>query len=199
MHVQIEEKIDERMNGHNEGPHQVLETIDSPVPVDESQTNSFLEYKFKEGIKERHIGPIDLLAVHVEATGFQPSDYNLSYLSPRSSLPEIKNISTESLQEMLTTGTKMIKYPNKITSRPVERWVKVNMIPLRISWESKKKIEHSTGVFFMTVVDFHSILEIRMGQNTAAFETHGKNPSLEEKSFSIIYMQNGKYKTLNLG
>jgi hypothetical protein len=54
-------------------------------------------------------------------------------------------------QANLTKGVKMIKYPSKITSRPVERWVKVNMYPLKLSWESKKKSEYST-------VDFHSIL-----------------------------------------
>jgi hypothetical protein len=38
-----------------------------------------------------------------------------------------------------------------------------------------------------------------MGQNTTAFELHGKDPELEEKSFSVINMEDGKYKTLNLG
>ena len=39
-----------------------------------------------------------------------------------------------------------------------------------------------------------------MGQNTKAFEIHGKIPEWEERAFSIIYTtENGEYKKLNLG
>ena len=36
------------------------------------------------------------------------------------------------------------------------------------------------------------------GQNTKAFELHGKKPELEDRAFSIIYILKGEYKTLNL-
>eukprot|EP00842_Homolaphlyctis_polyrhiza_P006295 jgi/Hompol1/6667/HPOL_005050-RA len=89
----------------------------------------------------------------------------------------------------------MIKYPNKAASRPEPRLIRLESMPLRILWESKKK-DHSAGMHF--AIDFHSILEIRMGQNTKAFEIHGKHPDLEERAFSIIYLMQGKYKSLNL-
>ena len=47
------------------------------------------------------------------------------------------------------------------------------------------------------LVDFDSILEIRMGQNTKEFQ-HYKKMELEDRAFSIIYVTKGRYKTLNL-
>ena len=51
-------------------------------------------------------------------------------------------VNPKHLQNMLTWGTRMIKYPSKGTSRPEERLIKVDLVPLQISWESKKK-KHS--------------------------------------------------------
>jgi phosphatidylinositol phospholipase C delta len=46
-------------------------------------------------------------------------------------------------------------------------------------------------------VSFDSIREIRRGQNTKAFELHGKESSLDARSFSITYFDDIKYGTLN--
>ncbi|KAJ3033547.1 1-phosphatidylinositol 4,5-bisphosphate phosphodiesterase delta-4 [Rhizophlyctis rosea] len=97
----------------------------------------------------------------------------------------------EKLQSILTRGTKMIKYPNKASSKPKEKFVKVDLMPLQISWESKKKKSLCT-------VDLHSIREIRLGQNTKAFDAQGKRNDLENRSFSVIYVVDGEYKSLNL-
>ncbi|KAH6601234.1 hypothetical protein BASA50_001758 [Batrachochytrium salamandrivorans] len=105
--------------------------------------------------------------------------------------PQQQNqILPDSLHVLLEKGTRMLKYPNKASSRPELRLIRVSAVPLHISWESKKKVE--------STVDFHSILEIRMGQNTKAFEIHGKQPDLDERAFSIIYMSKGRYKSLNV-
>lgn len=99
------------------------------------------------------------------------------------------------LQEILNHGTTMMKYPNKITSRPAERWIKV-AYP-KICWESKRK--KFSSVDFHAIVGTHKITtEIRLGQNTPAFKSIKKDPLLEQRSFSIIYIQNGKHKMLNL-
>ncbi|KAJ3114614.1 1-phosphatidylinositol 4,5-bisphosphate phosphodiesterase delta-4 [Phlyctochytrium bullatum] len=45
----------------------------------------------------------------------------------------------EVIQSVLVHGTRMLKYPNKASSRPEERVIKVNLLPLQVSWESKKK------------------------------------------------------------
>ncbi|KAJ3079387.1 hypothetical protein HDU99_010965, partial [Rhizoclosmatium hyalinum] len=110
----------------------------------------------------------------------------------------------------------MIKFPNKLARRPEERRVRLvglqnlddNMLDpsdtldaassasaesnlgavVGVGWESKKRKE----------ANFHAIREIRLGQNTKAFELHGKNPDVEERAFSIIYVAEGKYKMLNL-
>ncbi|KAJ3294649.1 1-phosphatidylinositol 4,5-bisphosphate phosphodiesterase delta-4 [Borealophlyctis nickersoniae] len=97
----------------------------------------------------------------------------------------------ERLQTVLTKGTRMLKYPNKASSRPEERLIKVDLMPLQISWESKKKKSN------LTTVDFHSIREIRLGQNTKAFDVHGKRGE-GDRAFSIIYVVGGRYKMLNL-
>lgn len=49
------------------------------------------------------------------------------------------------------------------------------------------------------LADFHTILEIRLGQNTKAFEVQGKRPEYEERSFSIIYFNGTKYGMLDFG
>ncbi|KAJ8331375.1 hypothetical protein O5D80_000303 [Batrachochytrium dendrobatidis] len=110
-------------------------------------------------------------------------DQSLMLQHPNQALPE-------SLQSLLEVGTRMVKYPNKASSRPELRLIRVDSMPMRITWESKKKTE--------STVDFDSILEIRMGQNTKAFDIHGKHPDMDERAFSIIYMSKGKYKFLNL-
>ncbi|KAJ3216751.1 1-phosphatidylinositol 4,5-bisphosphate phosphodiesterase delta-4 [Dinochytrium kinnereticum] len=98
----------------------------------------------------------------------------------------------EAIQNILIMGTRMMKYPNKASSRPEERVIKVNLLPLQVSWESKKKKStHSTA-------DVHSIREIRLGQNTKAFEMHGKAPGIDDRAFTVIYVAGGKYKMLNL-
>ena len=48
----------------------------------------------------------------------------------------------------------MLKIPNKSTSKPEERLVKVDLLPLQISWESKKKKELSTGNTEPMRIDF---------------------------------------------
>ena len=47
-------------------------------------------------------------------------------------------------------------------------------------------------------MDFDSIKEIRLGPNTRAFESHDGVP-LQDCAFSVIYVDKGKYKILNLG
>ncbi|EGF83101.1 hypothetical protein BATDEDRAFT_85754 [Batrachochytrium dendrobatidis JAM81] len=103
-------------------------------------------------------------------------DQSLMLQHPNQALPE-------SLQSLLEVGTRMVKYPNKASSRPELRLIRVDSMPMRITWESKKKTEST---------------EIRMGQNTKAFDIHGKHPDMDERAFSIIYMSKGKYKFLNL-
>jgi hypothetical protein len=50
------------------------------------------------------------------------------------------------------------------------------------------------------LADLRSIREIRLGQNTKAFEIHGKKPEIEERAFTLIYAAaGGTYKMLNLG
>ncbi len=51
----------------------------------------------------------------------------------------------------------------------------------------------------MKKVDFHSIREIRLGQNTKAFDLHGRSAEFEGRAFSVIYRAEGDYKILNLG
>ncbi|TPX46558.1 phosphoinositide phospholipase C [Synchytrium endobioticum] len=101
-------------------------------------------------------------------------------------------VNPQHLQNMLTFGTRMIKYPSKGSSRPEERLIKVNLMPLQISWESKKK---KTS---LSTMELHAIKEIRLGQNTKAFEIHGKKPEYENRAFTIIYSVGGTYKMLNL-
>jgi hypothetical protein len=50
----------------------------------------------------------------------------------------------------------------------------------------------------MMIVYFDSIKEIRLGQNTKAFEFHDK-AEYQDCAFSIVYVHKGNYKTLNLG
>ncbi|KAJ3138193.1 Phospholipase C [Physocladia obscura] len=104
-------------------------------------------------------------------------------------------------------GTLMLKYPTKQARRPEERRVCVAglwpadasqsqssavAVSLGLIWDSKKKKKPKAA-------HLHSIREIRLGQNTKAFELHGKFPDFEERAFSIIYTaDDGKYKMLNL-
>ncbi|KAJ3099203.1 hypothetical protein HDU97_003355 [Phlyctochytrium planicorne] len=98
----------------------------------------------------------------------------------------------EDIQNVLMRGTRMLKYPNKASSRPEERVIKVDLFPLQMSWESKKKKSSQS------TADIHAIREIRLGQNTKAFEMHGKVPGIDDRAFTVIYVASGKYKMLNL-
>ncbi|KAJ3128772.1 1-phosphatidylinositol 4,5-bisphosphate phosphodiesterase delta-4 [Nowakowskiella sp. JEL0407] len=132
------------------------------------------------------------------SSGISPSSTLISNLSStHSSLPETISldafnfVTPERLEKLLTGGIRMIKYPNKPSSKPEERLIRVDLLPMiQMSWESKKK----QGC---TAVDFHLIKEIRLGQNTKAFDLY-RSPELEEKAFSVIYVNNGQYKMLNL-
>ncbi|ORY43743.1 hypothetical protein BCR33DRAFT_738477 [Rhizoclosmatium globosum] len=126
------------------------------------------------------------------------------------------------LLRRLSRGTTMIKFPNKLARRPEERRVRLvglqnlddNMLDpsdtldaassasaesnlgavVGVGWESK----NGKKILKLNPANFHAIREIRLGQNTKAFELHGKNPDVEERAFSIIYVAEGKYKMLNL-
>ncbi|KAJ3237638.1 1-phosphatidylinositol 4,5-bisphosphate phosphodiesterase delta-4 [Chytriomyces hyalinus] len=112
----------------------------------------------------------------------------------------------DTLHALLARGTAMVKYPNKASRRPEERIIRVlglaadasleqplvSQTFVGLGWESRKKKES------LSTANLLSIREIRLGQNTKAFELHGKNPDVEERAFSIIYVANGKYKMLNL-
>ncbi|KAJ3193496.1 1-phosphatidylinositol 4,5-bisphosphate phosphodiesterase delta-4 [Irineochytrium annulatum] len=99
----------------------------------------------------------------------------------------------EAIQNILLKGTRMLKYPNKASSKPEERVIRVDLLPLQMSWESKKKKSA------LSTADIQAIREIRLGQNTKAFEIHGKLSEADDRAFSIIYVAGGKYKMLNLG
>ncbi|KAJ1559286.1 Phospholipase C, partial [Cladochytrium tenue] len=97
------------------------------------------------------------------------------------------------IQAVLTRGTRMVKLPNKSSSRPEERLIRVNLHPLQMTWESRKKKS------VLSTADFHAIKEIRLGQSTKAFDLHGKRADAEERAFSVIYSTaSGTYKMLNL-
>ncbi|KAJ3161074.1 1-phosphatidylinositol 4,5-bisphosphate phosphodiesterase delta-4 [Geranomyces michiganensis] len=106
--------------------------------------------------------------------------------------PPSPPINPKDLEEMLTAGTRMIKYPSKSKSKPAERLIRVDLSSLQIFWESKKKRSD------LRYVDLHTIKEIRLGQNTKGFEMHGRKPEQNDRSFSVIYVQAGEYKMLNL-
>lgn len=97
------------------------------------------------------------------------------------------------MQQLLTNGMRMLKIPNKASSRPAERLIRLELLPLQISWESKKK----KGL--LSTLDLHWVKEIRLGQNTKAFDLHGRSSDLDDRAFSIIYTNaEGEYKVLNL-
>jgi Ca2+-binding EF-hand superfamily protein len=96
------------------------------------------------------------------------------------------------LLNQLQQGHRMLKIPNKSTSRPEERLIKLELLPLQISWESKRKKP------VLSTLDFDTIKEIRLGQSTKAFQLHGIKPEYEDRAFSIIYSVSGEYKILNL-
>lgn len=50
----------------------------------------------------------------------------------------------------------------------------------------------------LTTVDFNSLREIRIGQNTLGFEINGKRQEYEGRAFSIISFDGVKMKMLNL-
>jgi hypothetical protein len=64
------------------------------------------------------------------------------------------------IRSVLTRGTRMTKIPNKASSRPEERVIKVDLYPLQMTWESKKKKsalstgEYSKHQSLMRVNDF---------------------------------------------
>jgi hypothetical protein len=97
------------------------------------------------------------------------------------------------LPDLLTNSTKMIKFPSKTSSKPEERLVKVDLDRNIISWESRKRKAD------LRQVDFLSIKEIRPGQHTKTFSNHGKIPEYQDRSFSVIYIRDNQYKTLDLG
>ena len=113
--------------------------------------------------------------------------------SPISS--SISNSTTKDMQQVLTNGMRMFKIPNKASSRPAERLIRLELMPLQLSWESKKK---KNGL--LSTLDLHWVKEIRLGQNTKAFDLHGRSSDFEDRAFSIIYTNTeGEYKVLNLG
>ncbi|KAI9105701.1 PLC-like phosphodiesterase [Phlyctochytrium arcticum] len=120
---------------------------------------------------------------------FDATDLKLcSGVTPPALLP----LKPEHLENVLTNGTRMLKYPSKASSRPAERLIRVDLSSLQIFWESKKKQKD------LSSVDLHAIREIRLGQNTKAFELQGKRPEYEDRAFSVIYVASGDYKMLNL-
>ena len=87
----------------------------------------------------------------------------------------------------------MTKYASKSKSKGEDRLIKVNIENEFLSWDSKKKSINKSNLELLTVK------ELRLGQNTKIFELHGKKEDLESRSFSIIYVKSGQYKSLNLG
>ncbi|KAI8616070.1 hypothetical protein BC830DRAFT_1119570 [Chytriomyces sp. MP71] len=133
---------------------------------------------------------------HVVAslTGSMHSPYASRPPSPLS-IPLVDPLVHSTIQHLLSVGTRMVKYPNKAQRRPEERIIRLihHDSCVAVGWESKKKKES------LSMANFHSIREIRLGQNTKAFELHGKLPDIEERAFSIIYVAaDGRYKMLNL-
>ena len=59
-------------------------------------------------------------------------------------------------------------------------------------------LKHTQLIFVLWIVDIHTIKEIRCGQSTKGFELQGKNPEIEDRAFSIIYVVEGEYKNLDL-
>ncbi|KAI8836305.1 PLC-like phosphodiesterase [Chytriomyces cf. hyalinus JEL632] len=115
--------------------------------------------------------------------------------SPLHSMVLPLDFELDTLHTLLARGTAMVKYPNKASRRPEERIIRQPLVSqtfVGLGWESRKKKES------LSTANLLSIREIRLGQNTKAFELHGKNPDVEERAFSIIYVANGKYKMLNL-
>jgi hypothetical protein len=112
--------------------------------------------------------------------------------------PSASSFSRE-LEDILCTGSIMLKIPGKASSRAQERFVRVELSPLRLLWDSKKQIPRTCMICFSYpyLVRFDCIREIRTGQNTKSFELHGKDSSLKSRSFSVVYFDDVKYGTLN--
>ncbi|KAJ3394905.1 1-phosphatidylinositol 4,5-bisphosphate phosphodiesterase delta-4 [Entophlyctis sp. JEL0112] len=146
-------------------------------------------------------------------------------LSPHTPIPAAA--AGISIQSILCAGTPMIKYPNKVSRRPEERTVRVvglwqsaddaeglaetDSTGASIVWDKpaskKRKSGEHCGIVTLVQSDFLSlppaqlraVREIRLGQNTKAFELHGKRTEVEERAFSIIYTaDDGSFKVLNL-
>jgi hypothetical protein len=97
-----------------------------------------------------------------------------------------KELEPSYLEQMLGYGSKLVKYSQK-DGKSSERLFHVDYYPLQLVYTSHSK---------QKTILFDQIVEIRMGQNTLSFQP--KEPELEERSFSIIYLGHGKYKELNL-
>jgi hypothetical protein len=93
---------------------------------------------------------------------------------------------------------KMVKVPSKKIlpiQNPVksnERSIQLLAIPLAVECINPFKVGKSKLIFVSDIRD------IKRGQNTSAFELFGKDPFLEDRSFSVIYFDGVKYGTLSL-
>ncbi|KAJ3187801.1 1-phosphatidylinositol 4,5-bisphosphate phosphodiesterase delta-4 [Gaertneriomyces sp. JEL0708] len=158
--------------------------------------------------------PLSLPSPSMAQPGFTFNATDLTLCSGVSP-PPLLPVAPEHIENVLTNGTRMIKYPCSASSKPAERLIKVDLNTLEISWESKKKKKPSTKgrtdiwppyayvarfnhLSLAPPVDLHAIREIRLGQNTKAFEIHGKRPEFEERAFTVVYVLAGQYKMLNL-
>lgn len=91
------------------------------------------------------------------------------------------------LEKLLTTGSKLLKYPKNSIKKPNERLVKVEFYPLVLLYQKNNAFAS---------IGFHTIVEIRVGQNTQGFQVW-REAMLEERAFSVIYLSNSKHKELN--
>ncbi|RKO99368.1 hypothetical protein CXG81DRAFT_27874 [Caulochytrium protostelioides] len=108
------------------------------------------------------------------------------------SLRSLADVEVAQIPALLAEGMVMTKIPNKPSSKPQDRRIRVDPQLQIISWETPKRHKERR-------IDFHALREIRLGQNTRAFELHGaRDPAREARCFSLIYVDRGKYKMLNL-
>lgn len=66
--------------------------------------------------------------------------------TPSTTIAQGPVISPQQLQTYLAKGSKLIKLSRKVHTKPEERLVKINLFPLQITWETKKK-KLSSGNF----------------------------------------------------
>jgi phosphatidylinositol phospholipase C delta len=109
---------------------------------------------------------------------------SMTQMSPNLSSVELE---PSYLEQMLLHGTTLLKVPKSAGSKPKERLVHVEYYPLSLVYASKTKKKS---------IDFVDIVEIRMGQNTEGFKEN-RIPEMEERAFSIIYLDQKKYRELN--